>query len=137
MADLTITASQVVPGTGAQFTDLVAAVAITAGQAVYKNTSNQAALADNDASSTTARAIGIATNGAAASQYVRVQYAGELTLGAGAAPTNGVVYVLSSTAGGIAPAADLASGDYTTILGVGIGSNKIKMNVFPSGGQTA
>jgi hypothetical protein len=136
MADLVITASQVVPGAGAQFTHLPAAAAITVGQAVYKNSSGQAALADCDASATAAAAIGISiSQSAGAGQYVTVQTGGDLVLGAGAAPVNGTIYLVSDTAGAIKPVADLDSGDFVTILCVGKGSNTVAVRPWVTGGQ--
>jgi hypothetical protein len=61
-----------------------------------------------------------------------VQTAGPITIGAGAAPAVGTIYCLSATAGGIAPSADLATGNRTTILGVGAATNAIVLRVNSS-----
>ena len=136
MADLTITASQVVPGVNATYHDAVSAVAITAGQTCYLNTSGQAALGDADLSAAAAVTKGVAVNSApGVGQWVRLQIGGTLTLGAGAAPVSGVTYVQSDTAGGLMPIADLDTGDYVTIVGVGGAANTIKMSIFASGNQ--
>ena len=128
MANLTITATQILAAsTGVDSRTLPAAVAITAGQTVYENASGQWDLADANASATTAACKGIALNGAAAGQPVKAHTGGDITLGAGAAPVVGTIYVLSATAGAIAPAADLATGHYVVILGVGKTGNILAM----------
>lgn len=133
MADLTVTATQVLAGVDADFYNGIAGGTITAGQAIYLDeTVNQLKTADANASLVTANAKGISLHAATAGQPLRIQVSGSLTIGAGAAPTVGIVYVVSATAGGIAPAADLASGHYTTVLGVGGTTNTIKMSVFAS-----
>jgi hypothetical protein len=67
----------------------------------------------------TARVRGIAAHSAAPNQPLRVQIGGQMVLGAGLL-TVGELYCLSGlTAGKIAPVADLAAGDFVTILGVG------------------
>jgi hypothetical protein len=138
MADLTITATQVLPGTdseGAQFAQGLAGATITAGQVLYlEASSNTYKLADNnDTSSALAVAAGIALNGASSGQPVRLQTAGPVTIGAGAAPAVATIYVLSATAGGIAPSADLATGNRATILGVGMATNRIQLRINSTG----
>lgn len=133
MADISVTASSVVPTATTKRQTKVAAAAITAGQVVYVNTSDQLALADNDASATTAAAVGIALNSCAADQPCSYATSGAVTFNA--VLTAGTIYVLSSTAGGIAPAADLASGDYVTILGVASSTTSLTVNINASGHQ--
>ncbi len=137
MVDLAITASQVLAGTtGADFYYGVAAETITAGQALYLNASNLLALADANASVLTAAVKGIALHAALANQPLKIQTAGDLTLGAAAAPVVGTVYIASGTAGGIAPVADKVTGWFCTILGVGKTGNILNMDVFVSGSVT-
>jgi hypothetical protein len=119
MADLSQTASSVLPGADAVTERMTAGVAITAGQVVYliDAAARTVGLADNnDASAVVRRVFGIALNGAAIGQPVVVQRSGEINVGATLTP--GIIYVLSATAGRIAPAADLASGNFTTVLGI-------------------
>lgn len=118
MSDLVITASSVVPGANAQFGSGVAGAAITAGQTLYSDASdsNKLKLADCDGASGLRTCVGIAVCGAAAGQRVTYQKAGKISLGS--VLTQGKVYVLSDTAGGIMPVEDLESGDYVSILGV-------------------
>lgn len=133
MTDISVTASSVVPGAGAKRQTKTASVAITAGQVVYVNSSDQLALADNDASTTTASAVGIALNSCAANQPCSYATSGPVTFNA--VLTSGTIYVLSATAGGIAPAADLDAEDYVTILGVASSTTSLTVNIFASGHQ--
>lgn len=130
MAALTITASQVLPGGGAVAFTANAAVAITAGQVVYKKTDGTLDLADANGAAATQAVAGIAQNGAAVGQPVRVQTGGVITLGAGAAPVVGTIYVLSGTPAGIAPAADLVTGWRNIVLGVGGATNTLRMRLW-------
>lgn len=137
MADLTIIAANVVPGNGARLTYGTAGAAITAGQVVYLDTSdNRFKLADCDSATAAARSpAGIAVNGAAAGQPLAVQTAGELAFGAILAA--GVSYYLSPNAGGIAPIADILSGDNTVLLGLAKSTSVLTINVIASGAALA
>lgn len=137
MADLSITATQVL-GVGS-YTSQVhdAGAAITAGQALYLDSSNDWQLADANVSATEAAAIGIALNGGGVGQPVKAITAGCVNLGAGAAAAAGEVYVVSATAGSIAADGDIGTGLYKTILGVGIGSNQVQLSINASGVASA
>lgn len=133
MADLTITATQVLPGAGARYADGTAGAAIVAGQAVYNSTSDTMLLADADAGTPAAANVrGISLNAASIGQPVRIQTEGIIMLGAAAAPVKGTIYVLSGTAGGIAPSTDLAAADRVTVIGVG--GTTAGTLVMPTGG---
>lgn len=131
MADATVTAANVQPvTTGTSKTVYgkgTSAATVTAGQALYKNSSGTWGLADADSSATTAglNGVGVALNGGASGQPLEIATSGEYDPGFTA--TEGVIYVLSGTAGGIAPSADLATGDWVTILGVGNSSGNIDL----------
>src|SRR6266496_1447543 len=103
MADLTITAANVASGTGSQTSDGTAGGTITQGDAIYQDAtdSNKWKRADANLSAAAAAAIGIALNAAENGQPVRIQVGGEMNPGATLAV--GTVYVLSATAGKIAP----------------------------------
>lgn len=133
MADLSITAANVVAGTGAATVTGIAGVTITAGQVVYLDSAtNTLKLADNDSATAAVRSpAGIALNGAAAGQPIVVQSSGQITIGATVAV--GVVYCLSSTAGGICPNADIAAGDYNTIIGIGVSTTVISVKLHEAG----
>lgn len=128
MADITVTAANVQQSSGAKIKTGVAAVAITAGQAVRKTSAGMAlSLADDEA---TAGCDGIALNGAAVGQpvsYVTEDAAFE----AGATLVAGGVYVASAAAaGGIAPLADILSTEVVTIIG--LATSATVMKVFPT-----
>lgn len=131
MADISVTAASVASYANAQTGTGIAGTTITAGQVVYLNAATgKLELADAD---TYAEAVckGIALNGGSLDQPIKYQYGGEITIGATVAL--GGTYVVATTAGGIAPIADLATGDYVTILGVASTTGRIKLNIFASG----
>jgi hypothetical protein len=131
MANLTITAANVVPVTGYGFSDMIAGEAVTRGQPVYENAadSDKAYVADaNTLAKITVK--GIALNDAAASQPVRVLISG--SLGFGAILTVGKIYCNSATAGSICPSADLTTGDYVSILGVATTTGNLKVQILNS-----
>lgn len=133
MAELAITGTQVLSGADADFYQGIAGQSITGGQCCYLDVlSNRLRLADANGSTDSAEVVGIALHEAAAEQPLRMQTAGNLVLGAAAAPVNSAVYILGANPGGIAPVADKLVGWYTTILGVGAANNVLKMSVFPS-----
>jgi len=130
MADLTITASQVQAGDGADYYDGTAGETTTAGMPCYLAASdNKLYKADADAQSK-AKVKGIALHGSSSGQPLRLQTAGTVVIGAGASIAAGTVFWLSQTAGGIAPFVDLNGGGmYGTYLGVGDSSNGIVLSV--------
>lgn len=118
MADVSITAANVVHDINAAYGSGVAGVTITAGQVVYLDAgTNTIKLADANASSATADAVGIALHGALSGQPIKYQTGGDITVGG--TVTVGGAYVVSATPGGIAPVADLTSGWYTKLLMLG------------------
>ena len=138
MAALTITASQVIAGADADFYQGLAGETITAGKSCYLDElTNRIRLADANGSLETAEVKGIALNAASNGQALRLQTGGTITLGAGAAPVLSTIYIVGATAGDIAPAADLGSGWYTSVLGVGGASNTLKMKIHNSHSQKA
>lgn len=118
MADLSITAASVIAGTNAQKSTGVAGESVTAGQAVYFDTTTKKWMkADNNSVTAAARKPqGITLNGAAVNQPVSVQVGGDINIGATLTP--GTAYFLSDTPGGICAVADLASGEYVSLLGL-------------------
>lgn len=129
MADLTITAASVVAGDGSTVVSGTAGVTITAGQAVYKDsTTGKYALADSDSDTAAAkRAVGIALNGAALNQPIKVLTAGAITIGA--TLTAGTAYYLSDTAGGICPVADIGSGENVCLLGLAASASVLNVDI--------
>jgi hypothetical protein len=137
MADLTITAANVLAGSGAKKVTGVAGVAVTAGQAVYlESATNTYKLADNDSATAEVRSVaGIALHAAGSGQPLTILTSGPITIGATTAV--GIVYCLSSTPGGICPSADIATGDYNTIIGIGTSVTAIDVKLHAAGAATA
>jgi hypothetical protein len=126
MADETVVAAEVLADSGTLSVDGTLGATVTAGQTVYLDTTtNTYKLADANASALTAVTAGIALNGGVSGQPVKVAIAG--TLDPGFTVGVGEVYVQSATAGGIAPRADLTSGWYTVVLGMGITASQMKL----------
>jgi len=124
MADtpIVVTAASVKAGDGAQTLVGVAGATITAGQLVYKKTTDgRFYLTDVDAAAVAANAeidnlYGVALNGASAGQPLLVVKSGEYYHG-GAGVTAGRVYACSATAGSFCLASGLVATDYLSILG--------------------
>lgn len=133
MADLTITAASVLPGSNAAVVQGTAGETITAGKVVYQSSATKKwMLADNDSATAEAKVPqGIALNGAALNQPVSVQKSGDITIGATLTP--GTAYYLSSTAGGICPVADVASGDNVVLLGLAKSATVLALDIQVSG----
>ncbi len=133
MADLTITSGSVLAGSGAKKINGTAGAAISAGQVLYlEAATNTLKLADNDSATAGVRVpVGIALHAAAAGQPLTYLAAGPITIGATVAV--GIVYILSSTAGGIAPVADVGAGDYNSIIGIGTSTSVIDVKIHSAG----
>lgn len=133
MSDLTITAASVLAGTSAATENGNLGAAITAGQAIYKSASDGLwYLADNNSATAAVRqAMGIALNGGGIGQPVRVLLSGPVTIGA--TMTAGVAYYLSDTPGGICPVADLASGEYSCLIGIATSTTVLDVAIKYSG----
>jgi hypothetical protein len=118
MADLSITPANVVAAAGVVTRQGVAGATITAGQVVYLDPADDRyKLADSDAvPSAGFNRLFLALNGAANGQPLNVLRSGLVALGA--VMTAGTSYYLSDEPGGIAPRADLATGDDVILLGV-------------------
>lgn len=133
MVDLSITSANVVAGSGAKKVSGIAGVAVTAGQVVYLDSATSTyKLADTDSATAAVRSpAGIALHAAAANQPLTILTSGPITIGATVAV--GDVYFLSGTAGGIAPAADVAAGDYPAIIGICTSTSVLDVKIHESG----
>lgn len=135
MANLSITAANVVPDEGFVFVDGISGQTLTAGMVVYLKASDGKFWEANcETSLATAAAVGIVLNGASAGQYVRVMTAGTVTIGATVAV--GTLYILSVT-GLICPYTDLATADWVTSLGIATTAAKLALRIHVSGVQKA
>lgn len=131
MTALTVTAANVVPVLTGNYPAQIdrsrlAGETITAGQAVYVNSSDgKVYKADADASAAAATAVGIAVAGASAGQPIAVQTGGDLI--AGATLTANTAYIVGSTAGAINPIADITTGWYACFLGIAISASVLRL----------
>lgn len=132
MADISITAANVIAGSNARRVYKTAAATITAGQVVYQLAAGTVGLADANGTTPAFNVLGIAENGGGTGQRISVLTEDDdLTIGATVAI--GDVLILSATAGGIAAVADAASGHYVTFLGVAKSTTKINFKPVASG----
>lgn len=124
MADITQTAANVtITTTGAVDDDMVTAGAtITPGDFVYSDSSDSYKYkpADADASEAAATVVGMATTDAVDGGKLHIVKSGIVNVGGTTA--DATAYVLSETAGGIKPAADLNSNEWITHLGYSEGT---------------
>lgn len=132
MADMSITAANVQKGTGAKLADATLGTTCTAGQVVYEDLADSGKLKLADATSATkAAAKGILLNGGANNQPAKLVTEGPYTTGG--TVVVGQIYAVSATAGGICPVADLTTGNYPTILGIGISATQIDVLIHKGG----
>lgn len=131
MADVSVTAASVQKTSTTIVQEGTAGGTITAGMPLYSDSTAsgklKAADADVQASSV---CVGISLHGAADGQPLKYATGGDLTFNS--AFTVGVIYVVSTNAGGIAPDTDLASGDYVTILGIASTATNLKIKLNAS-----
>jgi hypothetical protein len=136
MSDIAITAANVIASANAATSRGVAGATITAGMPVYlDSTVGKYKPADANGSGDATLVRGIALHGASDGQpLIFATEDPDFTLGGTVAA--GTVVVVSATPGGIAPVADVVTGWFTTVLGVGKGSNKIAMKIAAAGVAT-
>lgn len=136
MADLSVTAASVVASSAAVIVNNYNfGATVTAGKAVYLDTSSTWQLLDIDAAVTgneIATLRGIALNGGASGQPASVCIK-DTDFTPGATLTNGLAVYGSNTAGGITSADVPATGTYPVVLGVGKSTTKMNLNPFASG----
>jgi len=127
MADITITAANVIPASTAKRRAGTFGETITAGLFVYEdlNDSNALKIATNAAESS-AKVAGMAANGGADGQAGDIITEGDVTVGA--VLEAGEAYMLS-TAGKMAPIADTAENDYMTYLGIAKSTSVLALNI--------
>jgi len=132
MVDISITPANVVKGTDAVVQSGIAGATILAGQSVARDVDGLIKLYDSDSASSNIRTLlGVALHGASANQPIQFQTGGNITIGG--TVVTGTVYLGSDTAGGIRPAVDLNSGDFTSVLGIAISAAAIKIGIVNGG----
>jgi len=124
MVDVTLTAADVVAGSGAIVVEGTAGETIAQGKAVCLNASNKYVLADCTDEDLDA-AAGFALTASIDGGPIKVLTGGNMTTAEELTP--GTVYVLS-VAGLIAPLADwLVDTDYLTVMGVATSKSNLKV----------
>jgi len=133
VTDVSLTAASVVAGNTATIVRGIAAASITAGQILYLDpTTGKYGLADTDSATAAVRTVaGVALHAAAANQPIALVTAGPVTIGATIAA--GVFYYASGTAGGICPIGDVAPGDYPSVVGYGLSTTVLQVDINNSG----
>jgi hypothetical protein len=132
MADITVTATSVVPGSDAQTLPVVWGETVTAGMSVYKAADGLWYKAQNDGTAIEAGStkLGIALSGGAVNQPGTVQTGGTITIGA--TVVVGGVYIVSSAYGGVAPFADIST-NRLSILGYAPTTTTLIVNPIATG----
>jgi hypothetical protein len=131
MANYTLNAADILAADGAVIKTGIAGDTITAGQAIYlKLDDARKVWRASKGAAASAIVAGIALNSATANQPIFYCERGVISVTASAVPVGAVVVL--STAGGLSPAADLASGNRVCVVGVGMAGNKISVNCSPT-----
>lgn len=134
MADLSITAANVLKGTNSQVAQGTAGATITAGQPLYADSTDSFKLKLAIATSAAAsKVVGISLHAALDEQPIQYLVSGQYTVGA--TVVVGLIYALSATSGQICPNADLASTNFPSVLGIAISATV--MDVLIHNGQVA
>jgi hypothetical protein len=135
MADISITAASVIAGSNAVIEKgYLAGATLTAGQAVYLNSSNQWVLMDSNAAATgngINDKVGITLGGAASGQPIAVVLKDD-DFTAGGTLTNGSTVYSSTVAGGVTHDVP-ASGAYPRVLGIAKSATKMNLQPVASG----
>jgi hypothetical protein len=129
MADISVVEASVQHVTGAKFLEGVFGETTTSGQTAYLHSTTATSpptygLCDTNGTDELALLAGVFMNGGAAGQPCFVLAGGDFN--PGVAITRGQIYVATATPGGIALAADLASGWKTSIVGIATTTSNIK-----------
>ena len=132
MVDLVTVDASIAASADATIIQGTSGATILQGQPVYLGSSNTYLLADTDASAASAVVAGISLNSTTSGQPIDLIAGGTLTVG-GSGVAVGTVYVLSGAAGKIADVADLANGDFTTVLAIGLTSSTLKVGIIVGG----
>jgi len=125
MADISITASAVVPSSAAVIKYTTAGATLTAGQLIYLDAADldangigKAKLSDANGAAALRVVDGMCIGGASAGQPIAyVTYDTALVIAASGLTAN-TILILSDTPGGVAPSTDLSSGEYLSVVAV-------------------
>lgn len=130
MADVTVTAAEVLPTATTEFATGTAGETITAGEPLYKKSADSDALWKCDAdTSAESDCVGIALcSGGDGQQLV---YATGGSIDPGFTAVVGEAYAVSATVGRIAPVSDITTtDDFVTFLGIATTAANLKLSIF-------
>jgi hypothetical protein len=134
VADLAITASSVVPGTGAVWNTGTAGATVTAGQWVYLDSSDgRLKQSDVDNTTATAAVVGIAVHDSTAGRPLTYVNSGPVTMTTTPAMSPGRHYYASDSGGGMAPQADLAPTWNVVRLGYALTATSFQVEIKRTG----
>lgn len=136
MADITYNQELVVPSSTARQKLVVAGEEIVPGQSVYLDPSDSKYKLSDANIEAKKSCDGIALTHSRSGQSLVIfdtSKTDTITLG-GASMTAGTIVVVSpNNAGGLAPASDLASGDYVTVIGIATAATTLRVQPINSG----
>lgn len=131
MADLVVIAANVKPGSDLVTKRGIAGEAISAGDSLFIATDGELELCEKDQAAADAACVGVAVNDAAALQPIEYGITGTIDMGAILAI--GQTYIVGAGPGGLAPEADAAVGNFTTVVGISTTANILKLGILQSG----
>jgi Uncharacterized conserved protein (DUF2190) len=132
MADLAVTAANVKVGVGGFPVSGTSGGAFAAGDLVAKDANGNIVQADANGAPPINNPVGIALNSCPGAGQP-CQYTANAPLFEGTAAVQGTVYVASATPGKICPAADEATGNTVTYIGIGAAASKLAVQMHASG----
>ena len=133
MAELTITPADVVKTSTTSIQEGIAGGTLTAGMAVYSDSSASGVIKACDADAAASSVCGgIALHGAASGQPIKYATGGDLRISS--VMTVGRVYFVSqATAGSLCVDGDILTGDYVSIVGIASTATNLKITINNSG----
>lgn len=135
MADVTVTPANVEMTDDTVATTGIAGEALVQGQSAYLNSSGSRWYkSESDDTEAKAETRGIVMTPAATGAQVVIATGG--TIKPGATLSANTVYVLSVNSGRFAPIADLATGNYVTLIGIGKSTTELSLLLDPQGYQS-
>lgn len=125
--DATVTPANVKWSSGVRPNTVQAGATVAAGQVCYLDTATNTYKLAQATSATLAAAAGISIDGGVSGRDMFVAGPGSV-INVGFTTTAGTIYVLSAgAAGGIAPWADLTTGNYVNVLFIGNGTAVVEL----------
>jgi hypothetical protein len=132
MADIAVTPASIKIGAGGAPIPGNSGGAFVAGDLVAKDSNGNIVQADANGTPPANVAVGIALNSCPGAGQP-CQYTNDAPALEGFTTVQGAVYVASATPGKVCPAADEASGNTVTFVGIGDATNKMAVKLFSPG----